>query len=183
MGCDIGEVTYVDKQKQQQTMLFLNISSFGCSGAIVDRVNRSKKRFGAKAAYFGATASVFLTYKNPEVTLEIDSKEKRNVKINNLFICNGKFSGGGMCWGPKASPTDGLFDLTLVKEIPKLRSLLNAGKIYDGRAYEVEGIERIQCHHFTATSEACVPLEVDGDTVGQLPVTFRIFPHKLNLWY
>ncbi len=185
--CDVGHVTYLNKKGKSESRLFLNISSFGCSGEIVDRVNRSSKTFGkslgATATYLGSTLFTFLTYQNPKVDLEIDGKEKRSVVINNLFVCNGKYSGSGMLWGPKASITDGLFDLTVVKDLPKLQGLLNMRKIYQGKVLEVDGVERISCHTLKATSEAKVQLEVDGDTVGSLPVTYRMFSHRLMLWY
>ena len=181
--CDVGEVTFLNKKGKSEHRLFLNISSFGCAGEIVDRVNQSSKPLGATATYLGSTLLTFLTYQNPKVELEMDGKEKRRVVINNLFVCNGKYSGSGMLWGPKASLTDGLFDLTVVKELPKLQGLLNMRKIYQGKVLEVEGVERFQCRTLSATSSEKVSLEVDGDTVGTLPVTYRIFPHKVSLWY
>lgn len=181
--CDVGQVTYLNKKGKTESRLFLNISSFGCAGEIVDRVNRSSKALGATATYLGSTLFTFFTYQNPKVTLELDGKEKRSVTINNLFVCNGKYSGSGMLWGPTASLTDGLFDLTVVKEIPKLQGLLNMRKIYQGKVLEVEGVEHFQCRTLSATSSEKVSLEVDGDTVGTLPVTYRILPNKIILWY
>ena len=181
--CDVGQVTYLNKKGKSESRLFLNISSFGCAGEIVDRVNHSSKALGATATYLGSTLFTFFTYQNPKVTLEVDGKEKRSVVINNLFVCNGKYSGSGMLWGPQASLTDGLFDVTLVKEIPKLKALLNMKKIYQGKVLEVEGVEHFQCRTLSATSSEKVPLEVDGDSVGTLPVTYRTLPNKIALWY
>ncbi len=181
--CDVGEVTYLNKKGKSENRLFLNISSFGCAGEIVDRVNQSSKALGATATYLGSTLFTFLTYQNPTIELKMDDREKRSVVINNLFVCNGKYSGSGMLWGPQASLTDGLFDLTVVKELPKLQGLLNMRKVYQGKVLDIEGVERFQCKILSATSSQKVSLEVDGDTVGTLPVTYRIFPHKLTLWY
>lgn len=183
LSCDVGQVTYLNKEGKSESRLFLNISSFGCAGEIVDRVNRSSKVLGATATYLGSTLFTFFTYQNPKVTLELDGKEKRSVVINNLFVCNGKYSGSGMLWGPKASLTDGLFDLTLVKEIPKLQGLLNMRKIYQGKVLEIEEVEHFQCRTLSATSSEKVSLEVDGDNVGTLPVTYRVSPNKITLWY
>lgn len=187
MACDVVKITYCDFDEKEQTRLFLNISSFGCSSQIVRKVAHSRKILGAKLTYFGAMVSTFLTYRNQTVELEIDSKEKREIAINNVFVCNGKYSGGGMCWGPKASLTDGLLDLTLVKKIPKIQGLLNMKKIYDGRALEFEGVERVLCQRVTARpwrarSGERVFIEVDGDVVGTLPATYQLFAYPIHIW-
>jgi len=98
--CDVGHVTYQHNDGQTRKKYFMNISSFGCSGEIVNRVNSSRKPFGTKFAYMSSTIAIFLSYTNPRVHLEIDEGQYRDMTINNLFICNGKFSGGGMHWGP-----------------------------------------------------------------------------------
>lgn len=180
--CDVGRVTYLGRDQKPRTQFFLNIASFGCAGKIVDRVNQSRKPLGATLTYLGITLQTFLTYPSPEVELLLDGKTKKKVAINNCFVCNGKFSGSGMMWGPKASPTDGLLDLTVVKEIPKLQGLLHMQKVYQGRALEVPGVERFQCHTLKATSKDSVLLEVDGDTVGMLPAEFSLSPYRIRMW-
>ena len=181
--CDVGRVTYTTESGASVSKLFLNIASFGCSGEIVNRVHRSDKRFGAKLTYLGAMASAFLTYKNPEVDIECDEKEKTTVKINNVFICNGKYSGGGMCWGPKASVSDRKFDITIVKNIPKLTGILHMNKIYNGTVLEMEGIAFKRCSTLKASSKQKIPIEVDGDITGYLPATFQIYSHPIRFWY
>ncbi|HBQ21520.1 MAG: hypothetical protein A2Z91_02095 [Deltaproteobacteria bacterium GWA2_38_16] len=183
LSCDVGEVEYRDKKGKIQKQLFLNIASFGCAGEICNKVNQSQKSFGATLTYLSATLTTFLSYQNPTVTLEMNGKEKKKIVINNVFICNGKYSGSGMMWGPKAVLTDGLFDLTLIGDLPKLQGIFNMQKIYQGKVLEMAEVERLQCRTLTATSSDTVALEVDGDTVGTLPATFSIFPHKLELWY
>lgn len=181
IACDMAKISYQDFQKNTQNKYFMNISSFGCSGEVVNKVNRSSKWFGVKMAYMIASVTTFLSYQNPEVILTIDDHEPRRLKINNVFICNGKYSGGGMCWGPQASFTDGLLDLTLVKNMTKMEGLLQMRKIYDGRIYEFSGVERIQCKSFSVSSSEGVSLEVDGDYVGTLPVSCQIAP-KILIW-
>jgi len=181
--CDVGKVTFTNHQHKTETRLFTNISSFGCAGEIVNRISRSSKPLGTKMAYFTATLSVFLTYKNPTIDLVIDGTQKKRVAINNFFVCNGKYSGGGMCWGPEAVLDDGLFDLTIVKDIPKIQGIMNMNKIYDGRAYEFRGLDHMRCKQFTATSDQTVPIEIDGDIAGTLPVKYEMLPDRFNFWY
>lgn len=183
MSIDVGEIRSLHQPRKR---LFLNIASFGCSGEVVRKVNAlsplQKKLLGGSLSYFWATLSAFLTYKNSVVELEIEGKEKQRFKTNNIFVCNGKYCGGGMLWGPKAVISDGLFDLTIVKEIPKISGLLELRKIYQGRALEITGVERLQCREFAALSDEHVTIEVDGDLFGTLPALFRIYPHKIKVW-
>lgn len=183
MSIDIGEIRSLHQPKKR---LFLNIASFGCSGEVARKVNAlsplQKKILGGSFSYFWETLSVFLAYQNPSVELEIENKGKRKVKITNVFVCNAKYCGGGMLWGPKAAISDGLFDLTIVKEIPKISGLLELRKVYQGRALEIASVERLQCREFAAFSDEHVTIEVDGDLFGTLPALFRIYPHKIKVW-
>ena len=70
--CDMGEVVYLNKKGKSESRLFVNISSFGCAGEIVDRVNQSSKPLGAMATYLGSTLLTFLTYSNPKIVLQLD---------------------------------------------------------------------------------------------------------------
>lgn len=181
--CDVGQVTYQDQKQKKQAKLFLNVASFGCAGEIINRVSHSHKMWGAKLTYLKAMVTTFLTYHHPTIDMTADSNKKRSVVINNVFICNGKYSGGGMCWGPNASVIDGLLDVTIVKEIPKIQGILNMKKIYNGQVLSLKEVEGMKCQRLTAESNEEVPLEVDGDVVGTLPATFQMFPQKINFWY
>lgn len=180
---DIGEIKSLHQPRKR---LFLNIASFGCSGEVVRKVNAlsplQKKLLGGSLSYLWATLCAFLTYKNSVVELEIEGKEKQRFKTNNIFVCNGKYCGGGMLWGPKADICDRLFDLMIVKEIPKISGLLELRKVYQGRALEITAVERLQCREFAALSHEHVTIEIDGDLFGTLPALFRIYPFKINFW-
>lgn len=175
-ACDIGQITY-----DNRTQFFLNVSSFGCAGEIVNRANRSQKMLGPTLTYFWIMLSTFLMYKSPSVELEIDGEKRKIFKISNIFVCNGKYNGSGMMWAPNASINDGLFDVTVVKDVPKLKGMLNMRKIYQGKVLEVEGIEHFQCQKLYAFSNEKVFFEVDGDVIGTLPIVYQMFPHKIKI--
>lgn len=183
ISVDIGEIKSLHQPRKR---LFLNIASFGCSGEVVKRVNalsaRQKKLLGGGLSYLWTTLSVFLTYKSPMIKLEIENQGEKKVKINNIFVCNGKYSGGGMLWGPQADPSDQQFDLMILKEIPKIQGLLNMRKVYEGRVFDIGAVERIQCREFSADASEPVPIEADGDLFGTLPALFRIYPHQVKIW-
>ncbi len=115
---DVGEIRSLHQPRKR---LFLNIASFGCSGEVVRKVNAlsplQKQLLGGSLSYFWAMLLTFLTYKNSLIELKIEGQGKRRFKTNNIFVCNGKYCGGGMLWGPNADICDRLFDLTVVKEI------------------------------------------------------------------
>jgi len=183
ISIDVGEVKSLH---QPQKRLFLNIASFGCSGEVVRKVNalshRSKKWMGGGLSYLWTTLSVFLTYHSPIVKLEIENEGEKRIKINNIFVCNGKYSGGGMLWGPEADISDKRLDLTILKEIPKIRGLLEMRKVYQGRLLDSDVVERVRCREFAADASQPVPIETDGDLFGTLPALFRIYPHRLKFW-
>jgi len=178
---DVGHVQFKNKEGQDVGRFFINISSFGCSAKAAHAVNASKKRLGSKLTYLWISLKTFLTYKNPKVMLSPQGEASQCLTMNSVFVCNGKYAGAGMQWGPKAKIDDGLLDVTLVKDLPCFTGLLNFHKIYLGKTYELSDVEHLRCDLLRAKSFTPVMLEVDGEDVGTLPATFTILKHAIQV--
>lgn len=102
--------------------LFLNIATIGFDAAVVEAANRIKRVIKSHLSYTIGLVSAFFSYRNIPATVKY---EGHSSQPNLLLIAvgNGRFYGGGFEICPEAKWDDGLFDVTIVHDLSKLRLL------------------------------------------------------------
>jgi len=96
-------------------------------------------------------------------------------------VANGQYHGGGMRVAPDASPTDGIFNITVVGDLRLDQVFLNLRHLYNGRIYSVKTVRHYTAKTVAAVSAQRVLLDVDGEQPGTLPAAIDIIPQALNL--
>jgi len=179
---DCGRLTYVSHDGSQNTRHFINIASFGMGGEMDMRVNRSKffGKMGAKPAFLSAAFITLLSYRNKKVLVRTPEFEEKMI-VRACLVCNGRFGGGGMMWAPDADISDGLFDVVVLGDIGRFKSMINMGKIYKGEHIGLDGVKSFRASWLEASSDDEVLLDVDGEAPGRLPARFEILPEAINL--
>jgi diacylglycerol kinase family enzyme len=74
---------------------------------------------------------------------------------------------------------DGLLDVVILKNVGYLELARFLTGVFTGTHTEFEDVEYFQAASLKVRSEEEVPVEVDGELMGKLPVEFRIAPKKL----
>jgi diacylglycerol kinase (ATP) len=177
---DAGRARYRTWAGDDADRWFANIGSVGMSGAVAARANTSSKALGGKASFFYATVRVFLEWKNSELVVRTESEERRG-RMNDVFVANGRYAGGGMKLAPDASPDDQLFDVVLIGDISKLDFATQAPGIYAGRHVKHPKVEVLRSARVTVDADERLPIELDGEQVGTTPITFELVPGALKL--
>ncbi|HUS62938.1 MAG TPA: diacylglycerol kinase family protein [Kofleriaceae bacterium] len=182
---DVGHLTFTDLDGQTGTRIFVNISSFGWSGLVVEIANTSSKRLGAKASFLLAAARGLLRYENQRVRMVFDGDEKASVELGvaMVAVANGRFFGGGMQIAPTAELDDGTFDVVAVADVSKLTLVRSFPRVYSGSHLDNEGVSLRRAKQVRAEPLGTIPirLDVDGENPGKLPATFRILPGALRV--
>lgn len=185
---DVGRVSFLSRDGIPRTRYFANISSFGLSGTIVDRVNRSRiaKLLGGGFAFGFHSAVGLATYGGRAVRLIVDSAYDEITRIATVAVANGTTFGAGMMIAPEARPDDGLFDVVIINSGPRSQMLANMKLIYSGRHLGDPNVRVIRGRKVVAAPVAetrgrPVLIEVDGEGIGRLPATFEILPRALNV--
>jgi YegS/Rv2252/BmrU family lipid kinase len=177
----LAEVSTPDGPREE---LFINEAGFGASGEVVRRSNLSSKRFGGKATFIGATLRTLATYQPQQVKVSAKTAKGERLwedRLLSAFVANGQYCGSGMWVGAGGSMQDGHFDLSLVQPTPPLRQALEFRHLYDGKMANNTGVTRIRCSELTAEAMGTMPIQVelDGESIGQLPARFSIKPRAL----
>lgn len=180
--CDVGKVIFLNQKRKKEARYFINIASFGCSGRVVETANRAPKWLGGFTVYTYAIVSSFLQFKAVPVRLKFNGRKSRQYVIQNVFVSNGQYSGGGKRWAPKAKLDDGLFDVVVCGDIPKTLMMMHLKSLMDGTFDRQKGVNLERVTTLVAQSRQKVLLELDGELVGQLPASFSIRKQAVRLF-
>ncbi len=161
---------------------FLLMAGIGFDAAVTATVNtQEKKRLGA-IAYIKQAVQIAWNFRGTRPKLKIDGKRVRG-KILMVTIGNSQLYGGVVKFTAHATIDDGLLDICVIKGEGMLsapRRLISIFarhynrdpqvQYYRGRSIEICGRRGKQ-----------LPIQVDGDYLGQTPMTFQIVPHSLSI--
>lgn len=188
---DVGKVTFLNHENEQASRYFLNVSSFGLSAAINERV-KAKNAFGwlpfnalrGKAKFAFSTLQEVLEVSFTTVRVKIDDKEAKTLNTLNFCVANSRYFGGGMKIAPEAKINDGFLDVVNIGDIRTAKILFNAHKLYLGSHLELEEVKstlakRIEVSPLNDKIE--IHLETDGELPGKLPAVYEIVPNALKI--
>src|SRR3989475_13179574 len=123
-----------------------------------------------------------LPYKNKPMTMVIDGSTHELAKAQQVVVANCQFFGGGMQMAPSASPTDGVFDVILIKNAGKIETMRGMNDIRSGKHLNQSNpkMELMYGKRVFITSPGKVRIDLDGEAVGFLPALFEIQPGAIE---
>lgn len=164
-----------------------NMFNIGFDCNVVELAARLKQKplIAGSAAYLLAVMGVFIQKKGIELTLVEDGKTVVDGEVLLCAIANGAYCGGGMYTSPQASLSDGVFDLNIIKDVPRTTFLRLFPKYKKGTHLQTTGIEEIltirKCKSLTLTpKEKHFYLCADGEIYTAETIDFEISPDALN---
>ena len=97
---------------------------------------------------------------------------------------NARYFGGGMMIAPDAKINDGFLDVINIGDIKTAKIILKAYTLYRGTHLELPEVadtlaKRIEARPQNDNDE--IHIEVDGELLGKLPVTYEIKPAALKI--
>jgi YegS/Rv2252/BmrU family lipid kinase len=162
---------------QWRTRAFVQLGGAGLDALAIERVSWAwKKRVGPLAYVMSGLHAMFA--KHPQIRAEAGGQSARGELI---LIGNGRLYGGNFELFPTAKLDDGKLDATVIARVTWLTlfrcglSLLTRGHLPTSLAQRLNG-EAIRL-----ASAEHVPFELDGELVGELPVTFHVGSRKLRV--
>jgi len=153
----------------------------GLGGEVVHIVGNGTKRFGS-ATYTLAGLRALIGFKNKPMTVNIDGATHELAKAQQVVVANCQFFGGGMQMAPSASPTDGVFDVILIKNAGKIETMRGMNDIRSGKHLDQSNpkMELMYGKRVSITSPDKVRIDIDGEAVGFLPALFEIQPGAIE---
>jgi diacylglycerol kinase (ATP) len=156
---------------------FIAMVGAGVDGAIVQAIAAARKGPITKLSYVAPTLKALATYKPMPIRVTVDGVRIDEV-FHGVFVTNTRNYGAFFSVTPKAAMDDGAFNWagqTSPRRLALLRFAIaalrwkelppTAARYGSGRTFVIE-----------AAGPNPVPVEVDGDFFGFLPVTIEILP-------
>ena len=159
------------------------IVALGAAATISHRTSRSTwlKKLG-QIAYLLMTPVVTLGYRHRDVAIAVDGGAPETRRIFTAMIGNTENGGGGMRLVPGARFDDGVIDLIEIGDIPRVSLLLTVmPKLYSGDHAKHPRVRMTRGKSFRFESAADTLVDVDGETVGRLPVEVSVLPRAFNV--
>jgi YegS/Rv2252/BmrU family lipid kinase len=177
---DVGKAEFLSLEGNRVVRYFINILDFGIGGAVVEKVNRTTKRFGGKVSFLWAILVTIFHYQNKKIRYRLDEGEWASAVLNNFIVANGRYFGGGLLPAPNAELDDGWFDVVSFGDIGKWEAIANLSKLQAGTHLSNPHVQMMRARQVEAESDEAVFIDLDGDLVGQLPIKISIMPGVLH---
>ncbi|MES2570594.1 MAG: diacylglycerol kinase family protein [Verrucomicrobiota bacterium] len=171
-----GHTRRIDLCRANKTY-FVQLAGVGLDAQVVEETTwESKKSFGPFS--YLISAAQIAARKPPKLVAE---SEGRIYEGSFVLVGNGRYYGGPLSFFKDARIDDGKLDVLIFKNLGYLDLARYIGTIIMGRHTDLSDVEYFQTSHVSVRSEQEVPVEVDGEVVGRLPVDFRVSSRKLRV--
>jgi len=157
--------------------VFVQVAGVGFDAQALQETSSDAKRNLGPLSYVISAAQV-AARKPPRLFVQAGDVAREG---SFVLIGNGRYYGGPFPMFPKAQIDDGLLDVIVFKNQGHLDLIRYLQGILFGTHVAMNDVEYFQTEKLIITSEAEVPIEMDGEVVGTVPVTFECSPYRLRV--
>ncbi|MEV8097629.1 diacylglycerol kinase [Kitasatospora sp. NPDC085879] len=172
---DLGRATTADGTERW----FGSVLATGFDSLVSDRTNRLRWPRG-RMRYNLAILVEFANLRPLPFRLVLADGTVIERDLVLAAVGNTRSYGGGMLICPDADHTDGLFDLTVVRAMPRLKVARFFPTVFKGTHVQHEEVETYRTASLRIES-AGITAYADGEFIGPLPVDVRMVPGALRL--
>lgn len=161
---------------------FLLWCGAGLDAVVIDRLNSARTgHMGRIGLVLNApgVASAVARYDGPDVELEIDGDPVPSA--GSVILANVRDIAFGGTIHPGASPFDGVVDVVMMDRPGPLALAGLVGRLLGPGLTSARGVRHRAGAVVRMWSEGRVPVQIDGEPVGHLPVSVRIEPAAIDL--
>lgn len=174
-------VDLVRLRSSSEERYYANMLTAGNTGLYMDHLTDEIKHRWGPFSYLRGVIDVLQHLQVFEVEVEFANGDEFSCDALNLFVANGKMSGGGLNVCSKADLTDGLIDLVIVRngDHQQIASLSTNYFLSDFLDHEL--IEYRQTSSLKVKAKPPLPLTMDGELVGESPLEVSVAHHRISV--
>ena len=167
----------VDLAKANQKF-FVQLAGVGLDAQVVKETSAQLKRNFGPLSYLISAAQI--AARQPP-RLFIESEDAKIDEGSFVLVGNGRLYGGPFPFFKHAVIDDGLLDVIVFKRLGYLEIIKYLQDVIFSSDIRVPEIEYFQTRRLRVESDQTVPVELDGELVGNCPVEFSLFEHSLRV--
>jgi diacylglycerol kinase (ATP) len=171
---DLGRITSIDGAQKW----FGTVMAAGFDSLVTDRTNRMKWPHG-RMRYNVAMVAELSKLRLLPFSLTFDGREL-DTELTLAAFGNTKSYGGGMLICPKADPTDGLLDVTMVSSASRTKLIRLFPTVFKGTHIDLDEVRTERARTITVDSPG-INAYADGEYACPLPVEVSAVPGALKI--
>jgi len=184
---DICKVQCQDFDGSPQVRYFLVNSSVGVISLAIQKFDAAKrlvkwlKQISVDAAALSTGISALIQFGEILGDLRLDQQEFKNQRLKNLTVFKCPYFGGGMNYGIKTQPDDGLLYTAIIDSVSRLKLFSLIPSLYTGKIFKSAAAHYKQCRSFEFRSNQQVFIETDGEIIGYPPAKYSILEKAIRV--
>lgn len=159
---------------------FAGIASCGFDSEVNRIANETTLVSGGLVYAFGLLRAL-PGWKPAGFEVALDGGDTRHFAGYSVAAANSKVFGGGMLLAPDASLEDGLLDVVMIEDMPRLRYLRLAPTVFSGRHVRQPFVRVARSREVRISATRPFTLYADGEAIADLPVTVRVLPRAVRM--
>jgi YegS/Rv2252/BmrU family lipid kinase len=159
---------------------FIGIASCGLDSD-ANRIANEARRIKGNLVYAYGALRALAAWKPATFTVTVEGATTNTVRGYTIAAANSKAYGGGMYMAPDASLEDGLIDVVIISDMPKLRVLALLPTVFKGHHVRHRGVTVLRAREVTIAADRPFTMYADGDPIGDLPLTVRALPSAVTV--
>ena len=150
---------------------FVQMAGVGFDAQVVQETSRAFKRSFGPLSYLISAAQIAA---RPSPKLRIESDDAVTEEGSFVLVGNGRLYGGPFPFFKQAVIDDGLFDVLVFKRLNYIEIVRYMQDVIFSSQITAPEVEYFQTKSLRVTSDLTVPVEIDGELIGNCPVEFKI---------
>ncbi len=158
---------------------FVQLAGVGFDAQVVKATSRAFKRSFGPLSYVVSAAQI--AARTPP-RLRIESANALTDEGSFVLVGNGRLYGGPFPFFKQAVIDDGLLDVLVFKRLNYIEIVRYIQDVIFSSQITSPEVEYFQTKSLRVSSEGAVPVEVDGELIGNCPVQFEICASRLRVF-
>ena len=159
---------------------FIGIASCGFDSDANRIANETRVVRGNLVYAYGAIRAL-LSWRPAQFDVTIDGDASRRVTGYTIAAANSMAYGGGMLLAPEASLEDGMLDVVIVGDVPKLRFLRLLPTVFKGTHTRQPNVQVLRAAEVKISADRPFTMFADGDPIAELPVAVSVIPRAVRV--
>jgi diacylglycerol kinase (ATP) len=173
-----GDETRVIDLPRANEKYFVQLAGVGLDAQVVKETSLALKRNFGPLSYLISAAQI-AARRPPRLYLESENAPTNEASF--VLIGNGRRYGGPFPFFKQAQLDDGLLDVVAFKQVGYLEIIKYLQDVFFSSEIRLPEVEYFQTQRLRITSDQDVPVELDGELVGNCPVEFVLQEHRLRV--
>ncbi|TWU18044.1 diacylglycerol/lipid kinase family protein [Allorhodopirellula heiligendammensis] len=159
---------------------YSNVAAGGnCVRVSEELTDEIKARWGA-LCYLRGAIGVLADMQSYRITADLDDQRIENLDTWAVLIANGKTNAGRIEVAPHASPSDGMFDVIIIRDGTVLDMVDIVAKNLTGQFLESEQVLFRKAKRIRLQSNPPMRFTLDGELIDEQPIEFEVIPGAID---